>query len=130
MKRLYQYLIFAPLLTIWACNEKVSPELQGANSTTPENEIVELPEEYYFKITDESPTLLNYKLHKTGPTNANKECSIKKNEALTNDEYKTGTPESGLDISCFMEAEELSLHHGGMSFGIYASKNTCDYVAY
>jgi len=128
MKALVKYLIFAPLLTTWGCNEKVSPELEGANSTTPPTELI-VPEEYYFKVTNESATLLNYKLHKTGAGNASTECSIRKEDtSFTNDNYIED--DNVYDISCFLEAEELSFAAGGMSLGVYASKNTCDYVAY
>jgi hypothetical protein len=128
MKNRLNPLILGMLILSFSCNEKVSPELQDANSSTTVND-TEVPDEYYFEVTNESATLLNYKIHKTGAGNRNAKCRISKNIPLANSLYANGAdPDS--DITCFLEAEELSLYHGGFSFGLSASKNTCDYVAY
>jgi hypothetical protein len=128
MKNRLNPLILGMLILSFSCNEKVSPELQDANSSTTVND-TEVPDEYYFEVTNESATLLNYKIHKTGAGNRNAKCRISKNIPLANSLYANGAdPDS--DITCFFEAEELSLYHGGFSFGLSASKNTCDYVAY
>lgn len=110
-----------------ACNEQVSPELQnGAASGS--GGVSAPPSEYFFKVVDKSEALLNYKLHKTGPSNATVNCEVKSNTALSSDQFRSDQVNN--DITCFFEAEELSLYHGGFSFAVQASKNTCDYVAY
>lgn len=120
-------------LMIYSCNEKISPELQSGNSTTIPN--VTLPDEFYFKVTNNSPTVLNYKLHKTGSGNANVDCKISTSGLPLSNTLYTGdalTPHDSksYDISCYLEAEEWSLYANGLSFNIEASKNTCEYVAY
>ena len=120
-------------LMIYSCNEKISPELESGNSTTVPS--ITAPDEYYFRVVNNSPTVLNYKLHRTGTGNATKECSVSSTStALSSDLYigdiGTSHDSKAYDISCFMEAEELSLYHNGLDFGIEASKNTCEYVAY
>ncbi len=118
---------------IYSCNEKISPELESGNSTTVPS--ITAPDEYYFRVVNNSPTVLNYKLHRTGTGNATKECSVSSTStAFSSDLYigdiGTSHDSKAYDISCFMEAEELSLYYNGLDFGIEASKNTCEYVAY
>ncbi len=120
-------------LMIYSCNEKISPELESGNSTTVPS--ITAPDEYYFRVVNNSPTVLNYKLHRTGTGNATKECSVSSTStAFSSDLYigdiGTSHDSKAYDISCFMEAEELSLYYNGLDFGIEASKNTCEYVAY
>jgi hypothetical protein len=128
MKRTLNFSALSILLLLIGCNEKVSPELQGANSSTTVGG-TEVPDEFYFQVTNESPTILNYKIHQTGSGNATTACEVRKNVPLTNLLY-TAPPFTSSDVTCFMEVEELSLHHGGMSLGINASKNTCEYIGY
>jgi hypothetical protein len=120
---------------IYSCNEKISPELQTGNSTTIPSTTA--PDEYYFRVVNNSATVLNYKLHRTGTGNATTECSIKStitalSSTLYHGEAISATPHDlkAYDISCYMEAEELSLYFNGLDFGFEASKNTCEYVAY
>ena len=119
--------------TVYSCNEKISAELESGNSTTVPPVIV--PSQYYFKVTNQSPVVLNYVLHRTGAGNATKECTISSSgTAFTNGLYvgeSTAPHDSKMfDISCFMEAEELSLHFNGLNFNIESSPNTCEYVGY
>jgi hypothetical protein len=110
-----------------SCNEKVSPELEGSNVTIPGGSGAN-SSDAFFNVTNTSAAMLNYKLHKTGAGNFSKPCEIKNTTGFTNDNFR-GAP-SVYDVSCFFEAEELSLYHQGMSFSINASPNTCDFVAY
>lgn len=110
------------------CNEKVSPELEQSNVTTPTTSTPVPPTEYYFSVTNASPTILNYRLHKTGAGNATKACEIRNTTGLSNDNFRGD--QASNDITCFFEAEELTLYHGGFDIQVNSSKNTCDYVAY
>jgi hypothetical protein len=128
-------------LVIYGCNEKISPELMSGNSTTIPTSVV--PTEYYFKVENTSATLLNYKLHRTGPSNQNSKCEITSDSnttgALSSSNYynenialpaKTSWDSKKFDISCFFEAEELSLYYSGFKFEVSASPNTCAYIGY
>jgi hypothetical protein len=129
MKRVINFSLLILALLLVGCNEKVSPELQDSNASTPDDDGGTVtPTEYYFKITDTSKEILNYKLHKTGPGNANTECKVSGTAKFSSDNYR-GSP-SVYDITCFLEAEELSLKAGGFSFKIESSPNTCDFVSY
>jgi hypothetical protein len=109
------------------CNEQVSPKLQDANSSTVVPPTV-TPSEYYLKVTNTSPAIQNYILHRSGFGNANTPCEVRKSIPLTNDIYRSGDVDS--DITCYFEAEELSLSHGGFSIEFESSPNTCEYVGY
>ncbi|MES2525992.1 MAG: hypothetical protein V4598_02860 [Bdellovibrionota bacterium] len=117
-------------LTLGACNEKVSPELQGAASstTTGGGSAIVPPDSYYFRIANASDSMLNFKLHKSGSGNANANCEITNTFGLSSDAYRASP--STYDISCFMEADELAMHYNGFGFDIEASSNTCEYVGY
>jgi hypothetical protein len=128
-------------LVIYGCNEKISPELMSGNSTTVPTAAV--PTEYYFKVENTSATLLNYKLHRTGPSNQTSKCEITSDSnttgALSSANYtqenialpaKTSWDSKKFDISCFFEAEELSLYYSGFKFEVSASPNTCAYIGY
>lgn len=130
MNTLSKLSFLAMALTLASCNEKVSPELQGANATSTTTGSTNLtpPDEYFFRITNQSDTMLNYKLHRTGAGNANVDCEFSQSLAFSSDLYRAN-PEA-YDISCFLEAEELALHFNGIDFNIEASKNTCEYVGY
>lgn len=130
MKTVTKLSIIALAILLAGCNEKVSPELQSSNSTAPDPTPTTptTPEEFYFSVTDASPTMANFKLHKTGPGNATSKCEVRNTTGITNDDFRI--PNSPNDITCFFEAEELALYFNGFSFDINASKNTCDYVAY
>lgn len=108
------------------CNEKVSPELMSGSATG--DGVAVPPSEYYFNVTNTSSPLLNYNLHKTGASNQLAKCEIKSNNMLSNEVFR-GAPANN-DITCFFDAEELSLLHGGINFSVNASANTCDYVGY
>jgi hypothetical protein len=130
------------ITTLASCNEKITPELQDANTTNGGNTTTVVPpKEYSFKITNTSPLLLNYKLHRTGASNSSFEfnafeapCEVNLGSTqLSNTIFRAGNPsnpKNHTDISCYLEAEELSLFHGGFSFAIEASPNTCDYIGY
>jgi len=128
MKTIQKLSLLVMALTLASCNEKVSPELLQSNVVTPGNSTPVPPQEYYFRVVNTSDTLLNYKLHKTGPGNANAKCEIKNTTGMSSDIFR-GDPVSN-DITCYLDAEELSLFVGGFSFAIEASRNTCDYVGY
>ncbi len=117
-------------LLLGACNEKVSPELQGAASstTTSGGATIIPPDTFYFKLTNASDSMLNFKLHKTGTGNANSNCEISNTTGLSSDAYR-GSP-STYDISCYMEADELAMHFNGFAFNIESSSNTCEYIGY
>jgi hypothetical protein len=126
-------LLLTMVFTVYSCNEKISAKLEGGSSTTVPPVIV--PSQYYFKITNQSATVLNYVLHRTGSGNGTKECSITSNGvAFSNDLYvgESTAPHDtkAFDISCFMEAEELSLQFNGLDFNIEVSPNTCEYISY
>jgi len=118
-------LMTSMLLAMAGCNEKVSPELQQGSTTAPTTNSA-APVEYSFSVENTSNPLLNYKLHKTGENNFNSPCKITSSTALTEDSF--GSPSN--DISCFFEAEELSLYLGGFNFALKASKNTCEFIGY
>ena len=128
MKTIQKLSLLVMALTLASCNEKVSPELLQSNAVTPGSSTPVPPQEYYFRVVNTSDTLLNYKLHKSGPGNANTKCEIKNTTGMSSDIFR-GNPVAN-DITCFFEAEELSLFHGGFSFAIEASRNTCDYIGY
>ncbi len=129
MKMVQKLSLIAMAITLAACNEKVSPELQqGAAVDTPtDGGPTIVPTEYYFRLKNTSPLILNYRLHKTGANNFDKACEIKGPTKLSNENYQAST---AYDISCFLEAEELSLFYGGLSFQLESSANTCEYLAY
>jgi hypothetical protein len=130
MKTVLKLSLLTLTFLLVGCNEKVSPELEQGNSTTTGdgNSPTIIPDEYYFKLTNTAPTILNYKLHKTGSGNVSAPCEIRGTTALNSDNFR-GAPAT-YDISCFLEAEELSLTAGGLSFEIESSPNTCEFVAY
>lgn len=125
-------------LLIYSCNEKISAELQDGNSTTVPTVVA--PSEYYFKVTNNSPTILNYVLHRTGPGRygTNKwNCEVSSTGIALSSTLFVGEStlphqdtNKNYDISCFFEAEELAMAFNGLSFNIEASKNTCDYIGY
>jgi hypothetical protein len=129
MSTLSKLSFLAMALALASCNEKVSPELQGANSaSTTTGTTVVLPSDFYFRVVNTSDTMLNYKLHKTGAGNANVNCEITSNLALSSDLYRADP--SSYDITCFLEAEELALSLNGLKYAVEASKNTCEYIGY
>lgn len=129
MKMVSKLSFIALAILLAGCNEKVSPELQEGNSTTPTTPSTPVaPNEYYFGIVNSSDTLLNYKLHKTGAGNATAKCEVRSTTELSSDIFR-GNPAAN-DITCYFDAEELSLYHSGFKFNITASKNTCDFVGY
>lgn len=132
MNSLQKLSLLTLALVVGACNEKVSPELQGASSSTTTggggSSTPVAPSDFYFRVENKSDTMLNFKLHKTGENNANAKCEITSPVAFSSNNYRADL--STYDVTCFYEAEELSLWFNGMSFAVEASKNTCDYVAY
>jgi hypothetical protein len=127
MKKVTKLSYLAMTILLVSCNEKVSPELLQSNNTAPATVAVP-PEEYYFSVTNSSPVMQGYKLHKTGPGNKSAPCEVRNTTGLSNEIF--AGDQTANDITCFFEAEELTLLHGGFSFDIGASKNTCDYVGY
>lgn len=138
MKMVQKLSLLVMAMTLASCNEKVSPELQQGSATTPDNSggPTIVPEKYYFKLTNTAPVILNYKLHKTGAGNKSALCEVTDTNPLTNAGFRTADPllsppgTSKNDITCYLEAEELSLRAGGLSFQIEASPNTCEFVSY
>lgn len=126
--------------TLVACNEKVAPELKNSGVTDGSSSGgTTSSTEYYVKVTNTSPTLLNYQLHRTGPGNYNKECKISSTGvAFSNGLYTSeanATPsidhdDKQFDISCYFDMEEQGLYSNGFKFKIEASPNTCAYIGY
>jgi hypothetical protein len=133
MKRILNSLMLLTLgFMAIGCNEKISPELQNANINNPGGTGGSSGGSsggQYFRLVNQSPTMLNYKLHKTGPGNGAAKCQVTSTAPLSSSEYASSVNQE-YDISCFLEAEELSLHYNGMSFAIEASPNTCEYIGY
>lgn len=127
MKKVTKLYFLAMTILMVSCNEKVSPELLQSNNTAPTTVAVP-PEEFYFSVTNTSPVMQGYKLHKTGPGNKSAPCEARNTTGMSNDIF--AGDQTANDITCFFEAEELSLFHGGFSFEVASSKNTCDYVGY
>jgi len=127
MKKVTKLSYLAMTILVVSCNEKVSPELLQSNNTAPTTVAVP-PEEYYFSVTNSSPVMQGFKLHKTGPGNKSAPCEVRNTTGLSNEIF--AGDQTANDITCFFEAEELTLLHGGFSFEIGSSKNTCDYVGY
>lgn len=133
MKVSQTFSLLALMLAISACNEKISPELQNGSASTnttvgPGGITLTNPNEYYFSVTDASNPILGYRVHKTGAGNYGSACEVRNTTGLTNDNFR-GAP-SVNDISCFFEAEELSMFHQGIKFSVNTSQNTCDFIAY
>lgn len=127
MKTVSKLSLLALSLIAAGCNEKVSPELMNSNATVPDGVAIE-PATYYFSVTNASPAMLNYNLHKTGAGNQSAACEVKSNYKLSSDTFR-GAPAAN-DITCYFDAEELSLLHGGIDFSVNSSANTCDYIGY
>ena len=109
MKTAQKLSLLTLAFVVASCNEKVSPELQSSSATTPTSPSTPIaPTDYYFSVTDASPSMLNYKLHKTGARNSSDKCEVKNQTGLSNLDFASGVSN---DISCFFEAEELSLYH-------------------
>jgi hypothetical protein len=124
---------FIVALLLVACNEKVSPELQGAGSVSTtggssSGGSTVVPDEYYFRVVNKADTMLNFKVHKTGEGNANKNCEITSATAFTSDGYRSDP--ATYDITCYYEAEELSLNFNGISYGLEVSPNSCPFIGY
>ncbi len=128
MKTVSKLSLLSLTLILASCNEKVSPELQNANVSTPETSPTTPPTEYYFTIENSAPSIFGYRLHKTGAGNASATCEVRSTAELSSDIFR-GNPTAN-DISCFYDAEELALFNSGFSFDVKASKNTCQYVSY
>lgn len=128
MKMVQKLSLLAMVLTLASCNEKVSPELQQGSATTPDTSTPVAPDEYYFALTNTSEGILNYKLHKTGSSNMSSKCEVRNTTGLSSDIFR-GNPTAN-DITCYFDAEELSLFHGGFKWELTASKNTCDFIGY
>ena len=126
MKGISKLSLLALSLLVSACNEKVAPELTKGEATVPD--VAVPPSEYYFNVTNTSPALLNYNLHKTGIGNQTAPCEVRSTTALSSDTFR-GDPAKN-DITCYFDAEELSLLHGGMEFSVNSSANSCDYIGY
>ncbi len=128
MKKLTKLSTLALALLAASCNEKVSPELQQGNSTVSDDGTAIAQSSYTFGLENTSATILNYKLHKTGSGNGSTECQIRNTIGFSSDFYRSDLASN--DITCFLEAEELSLYFAGFNLKVNASKNSCDYVAY
>lgn len=131
MNTLSKLSFMAMALALASCNEKVSPELQGAGSTsvtTGGSTTVVPPNEYFFKVVNSSDVMLNYKMHKTGAGNANVNCEISGALPLSSDLYRADP--STYDITCYLEAEELAMNFNGLSYSVEASSNTCENIGY
>lgn len=134
MKTLTNLSILALTIMATSCNEKVSPELLKSNTTTgtPQTPDISPITSYHFSVKDASPALLNFKLHQTGYGNANKDCKITSTAKFSTELFQDDQTQNdkSYDITCFFEAEELSLFYNGFSFDVESSPNSCDYVGY
>jgi len=83
---------------------------------------------YFFSVVNTSSPLFNYNLHKTGLGNQTSPCEIRSSSALSSEAFRGDTAKN--DITCYFDAEELSLLHGGMEFSVNSSANSCDYIGY
>lgn len=126
MKGISKLSLLVLSLLVSACNEKVAPELTKGEATVPD--VAVPPPEYYFSVENTSSALLNYNLHKTGMGNQTAPCEIRSNSALSSESFR-GDPLKN-DITCYFDAEELSLLYGGMNFAIKSSANSCEYIGY
>ncbi len=110
----------------------------------------------YFKLTDvttfdDSSTVKKYVLHKTGQNNSTADCQISANtiklvrEAVddyyeTNGSYPTNAQlaaalsntadYSSIDISCYLDADELELYNTGFKLELDMPANLCAWVDY
>lgn len=133
-RQIYSLIFFSALGTLAVgCNEKISPKLEGANSSTVVPGSV-VPDEYYFKVVNDSPKILNYVLHRTGPGNKTAACNIKSSSAFSSDNFIAEAARAHdskiYDITCMMEAEEFALYFNGLDFKVESSANTCAYIGY
>lgn len=128
MKTISKLSLLAIALTLASCNEKVAPELQTSGSTSTPDDTPIPPDEYYFAISNSSDTRLGYKLHKTGLGNVTSKCEVRNTTGFSNDAFRANPTAN--DITCYFDAEELSLRAGGFNFKILASKNSCDFIGY
>ncbi len=138
MKMIMKILLILSMgIFLAGCNEKISPALEAGNSSTTVPTAVE-PDEYYFRVKNKSNSLLGYVLHRTGSAfnPLDPKCEIKSTTKLSNTAYYSDSQSNPAhdnktyDITCFFEAEELSLNFSGFEFDIEASPNTCAYVGY
>ena len=134
MKRVSKLSLLLVTFALASCNEKVTPELEGGNSTTPPDPTVVVPPtEYYFQVTNKTAAAANFNLHKTGPNKRSVPCKVKSSsQPLHPDTFGVTGVSDALDndITCFLEAEELALYHHGASFEVSSSPNTCEYIGY
>jgi hypothetical protein len=124
MKLVQKLSLLAAILITSSCNEKVSPELLEGNTVDPTTIVP--PSEYYFGVTNTSPAILNYNLHKTGEGNATTSCETRTTSDMSND---LGLPAEH-DITCYFDAEELSMFHAGLKYKVQSSANTCAFIGY
>lgn len=128
MKTISKLSLLAIALTLASCNEKVAPELQTSGSTSSPDDTPIPPDEYYFAVSNSSDSRLGYKLHKTGLGNVTSKCEVRNTTGLSNDAFRANPTAN--DITCYFDAEELSLMSGGFNVKIQASKNSCDFIGY
>ncbi len=125
-------LILILITPIIGCNEKISPSLQESNAGTDTDsdsgsDGSDEDPLYYFKLTNSADASLGYKLHKTGSGNWNADCTVGSDSPIKNGTFTT---DGVKDITCFLEAEELSLYHSGLKFKIESAPNTCNFIQY
>lgn len=133
MKMVTKLPLLAVAVLFTACNEKVSPELQSSNSTTSPTPTTPADTTYTFKLTNKAEANYNFHLHKTGVNNRISDCAISSTNVKFDRDLFTSANASGnstYDITCYLEAEELSLYMGGLKLNIEASPNACDYISY
>lgn len=147
MKKLRTLSFTVMALSLAACNEKVSPELQDASVVTaPPPTVVQ--DSYSFRVTSTNNPILQQMLHKTGnsfkpdPLLTSDDCEVtKKVTPFKRSEFgKTQydmvdpTDEDELytvnDITCYLEAEELGLYVEGIKLKVEATPGACTFVRY
>jgi hypothetical protein len=115
----------------------------GTTTGTSTDGYTEAP--FFFRIKEETSELFGYQLHRTGfhfdvdsgtyLSNRQKKCEITDTTAFSALKYDTDAlitnhDDKQYDITCFMEAEELSLYLAGMKFKVEAGPKSCSSIAF
>lgn len=148
MKKLRTLSFTVMALTLAACNEKVSPELQDANVVAPTPPPTAAQASYSFRVTSSSDPVLQQMLHKTGstfkpdPLLTSDDCEVTKKVTpfkraefgKTQYDMVDPTDEDELytvnDITCYLEAEELGLYIEGIKLKVESTPGACTFVRY
>jgi hypothetical protein len=137
-------------LPLVSCNEKVSSELQNSSSSSgsttggSSGSGSGTQSNFTFEVSLSSPAQAGHKIHRTGfsfdgssytsrkttPCKVTSPDNVSLSNALYDAEALLAHDDKSYDISCFVEAEELSLYLNGVDFNVVASPNACEIVSY